>query len=107
MSRRAKAVTQNETTVEAIVREMAVELDIPVVKTREIVKKFVNKIIEHVENGDKLSIKGLVTFKQVIKAEIETTSPISQKKYIVPAHIRLKVSAAEKLKDAVRAKANV
>lgn len=103
---RAKAAPQNETTVEEIVREMAVELDMPISTTRKIVNKFVNKIIEHVENGDKLSIKNLVTFRQVFRAEHEILSGITQRRYIIPAHIRLQVRLAKNLAEAVKTKAN-
>lgn len=90
---------QNKTDVQKIAAEVAVELDMPKVTVNKVVRKFVECVTNHVAAGDYLSIKGLVTFYAKEYAEREVTSPATQKKVIVPAHMVTRARVAKCLRS--------
>lgn len=71
----------------------------------KIVSKFIETVIKHVEDGDLVSLTGLLTIYQIEAKEREIISPLAQKKIIIPAHVSTRAKISKKLSASAATKA--
>lgn len=71
----------------------------------KIVSKFIETVIKHVEEGDMVTLTGLLTIYQIEAKEREMLSPLTQKKIIIPAHVSTRARIAKSLSTSAATKA--
>ncbi|HOE20443.1 MAG TPA: HU family DNA-binding protein [Spirochaetota bacterium] len=68
-----------------IITRLHIKHEIPRDVVQQIVDGFVEEIVQSVQNGEKVTIKGFGVFTRIRKAERKVFSPIAQREVIVPS----------------------